>query len=158
MNKVRWMIGLMAMTVLLVLPASSFAQVDVEGSAVLHATGDGIATIHGMPADYINMSGDGVLYIVDRAGDASINVTGEGTRREIEVRGETVIMYRGFNGRAEVSGSDVLVRLIGENIVLDAAGQGRAMLRGTGTFQLQRRDGSHRDGNWASPGAEIELQ
>lgn len=158
MNKARWMIGLLAMTLLLVLPATSFAQVDVEGSAVLHATGDGIATIHGVPADYINISGDGVLYIVDRAGDASIHVTGDGIRREFEANGETIIMYRGFNGRAEISGSDVAVRLIGENIVLDAAGQGRAMLRGTGTYQLQRRDGSHRDGNWATAGAEINLQ
>lgn len=156
-KNVRWIIGLLALVALLALPTAGFAQEYARGTGVLHATGDGIATIHGEPADYINLSGDGTLYIVDRGGDASIHVSGEGLRREMSWQGQTLIVYRGFNGRAEISGSDVFVRLVGENIVLDAAGTGRVMLRGTGEYTLSRADGSHREGNWLSEGASIQM-
>jgi len=157
MKMARWIIGLLGLLMLLALPAAGFAQEEVRGTGVLHATGDGVATIHGEPADYINISGDGSLYIVDRAGDASINVSGEGIRREFSWRGETVIAYQGFNGRAEISGSDVYVRLTGENIVLDAAGTGWVLLRGTGEFTVSRADGSHYSGHWLPEGARIEM-
>lgn len=160
MKMLRRMIGLLALVALLALPTVSFAQSSAQeearGSGVLHATGDGVATLHG-DADYINLSGDGILYIVDRAGDARIHVIGDGIRREVEWGGEMLIAYQGFNGRAEISGSDVLVRVVGENIVLDAAGSGRVMLQGEGQFSLSRADGSHREGHWRQEPTTFEM-
>lgn len=111
------------------------------GTGHLTASGDGLAGLRGNGT--INISGNGVLWIRDRAGDAFIQVSGNGRRTEL---GNGWIRYAGFDGNAEVSGSAITVALSGYDIHLEASGTGKFVLRGNGTYQLGELSGSWTEG------------
>lgn len=117
------------------LPALALAQVSAGGTGTVTATGDGSAGIRG--AGDVSLSGNGTLLVIDRAGDATILVQGDGFRVE---RGSR-ILYRGFNGTATVSGSDFSVGLRGTGIELEATGTGAVRLIGTGTYTINGATG-----------------
>lgn len=99
------------------------------GTGRLTASGDGLAGIRGNGT--VTISGSGVLWIRDHAGDASIQVSGSGSKREL-ANGWT--RYVGFQGTAVVSGSKVTVALSGYDISLEATGTGKFVLRGNGSY------------------------
>ena len=120
-------------------PQTVLAESDGTGS--LTASGDGLAGIRGQ--GNIRISGNGVLWIRDLAGDASIRVTGNGQRTILP---SGWIRYAGFQGEATVSGSKVTVALSGYDIHLDASGTGKFVLRGNGTYQAGHLSGSWTEG------------
>lgn len=169
MNKQRWMIAVVLVLALLAIPASAFAQdtsaegsTTARGAGVLHAHGDGTVTIRLVPHDFdppnqFNATGDGVLHIVDFAGDANITVNGEGERHSFDYQGYTGIVYRGFNGRVEVSGSSFAVRLRGTGITLDAQGAGWVRLVGEGEYQTSGIYGGNNSGVWTEAGTTVNM-
>lgn len=147
----RWMlVGIVAILVsmlALLVPQVAGAQTTGGGTGTLEAQGDGMAAIRGNAT--VTITGDGTLWIRDDAGDASINISGTGTRSERD----NWVRYVGFDGSATVSGSDLLVALRGENIELDATGQGVYGLRGSGSYTAYGSNNNVLEsGSWTEPG------
>lgn len=111
------------------------------GTGQLTASGDGLAGLRGNII--VNISGNGILWIRDPAGDAVIQVSGHGRRTELS---NGWIRYAGFQGSAEVSGSRVTVALSGYDIHLEASGTGQYVLRGNGTYSTGKTSGSWTEG------------
>lgn len=137
--------GLALVVALLMTAAAVAAQ--GEGSGTLTAQGDGVAGLKGNGT--ITISGSGTLYIRDLAGDANINVTGKGTKRELR---NGWMLYAGFDGQAQVSGSQITVALSGVNINLKATGTGKFLLRGEGTYKTDKGSGV-----WTDEGKVIAI-
>lgn len=123
-------------------PQVAYAQ-SGGGTGTLKATGDGLAGIRG--SGDVTISGSGVLWIRDRAGDALIQISGSGNRREGE---NGWIRYSGFNGEASISGSAITVALTGTGIDLEATGTGRFVLRGSGSYTVEKDGIIILDGIW----------
>lgn len=139
-----------ALTLVLVAVLLTTAAVAAEqggGSGTLTAQGDGIAGLRGNGK--VTISGSGILYIRDQVGDASIVVTGKGTKRELH---NGWMLYAGFDGEAQVSGSQITVALSGVNINLKATGSGKFLLRGEGTYETSKGSGA-----WTDKGKVIAL-
>ncbi|MBC7233911.1 MAG: hypothetical protein H5T68_11805 [Chloroflexi bacterium] len=113
----------------------------VSGEGSLSAQGDGIAILAGRGT--VDLSGNGVLWIKDKAGNAVIQVTGEGEKKEFP---DGWLQYAGFHGTAHVEGSRIVVIVAGVDIEMTARGRGRAWLWGHGSYQGSA-DGS---GEWGS--------
>jgi hypothetical protein len=102
-----------------------------SGTGTLTASGRGRAAVKG--TGEINITGAGVLMVRDKGGDAIIEVDGKGTRSELS---NGWIRYKGYEGSAYISGTDVEVVLTGVNIDLLVNGTGKVILRGRGTYQV----------------------
>ncbi len=117
------------------------------GTGTLTAEGDGLAAMKGNGS--ITISGSGVLSVRDIGGDANINVSGKGIKREPNDR---TVIYIGFDGQAQISGSNIVVSLKGKNIQLEAVGSGKFVLRGQGKYHTDKEDGV-----WTEMGKVITL-
>ena len=123
---------------------------DLGGRGKLTASGDGKATMSGDMEAKISARG-GILTISDYNGNAEVDVTGYVTKEDI---GDGVVRYRGFDGTADISGSSVTVEILGDEIELTAKGIGSVILRGYGTYDVEK-DGRYMSSNdWAPPQAE----
>ncbi|MBT3313893.1 MAG: hypothetical protein HN390_04695 [Anaerolineae bacterium] len=123
-------------------PQTAYAQ-SGGGSGTLKANGDGLAGIRG--SGDVSISGSGILWIRDHAGDAVINVSGGRNRREGE---NGWVRYSGFNGEASVSGSQITVALSGFGIDLEATGTGKFVLRGSGSYTVEKDGITVLNGVW----------
>jgi hypothetical protein len=110
---------------------ASAEEADFRGAGTLQAQGDGIALLGGRGV--VDLSGNGILWIRDLAGDATIEVTGHGKKEEFN---DGWIQYANFHGTAHVKGTKIIVCIAGADIDLFAKGRGRAMLWGHGTYQI----------------------
>jgi hypothetical protein len=124
-------------------PQAAYAQ-SGGGNGTLIADGDGLAGIRGNGT--VTVSGNGVLWIRDTAGDAEINISGESGHRAEGERGW--IRYSGFNGQAVVSGSQVTVAVSGFDIHLEASGTGKFIMRGNGSYSVERNGVTLVNGSW----------
>jgi hypothetical protein len=118
-------------------PASPVAAQDagdgtfLRGEGVLDARGDGLIAVKGR-MDYEAHADRGILLVKDIAGDANIDVRGEG-----DCSGE----WNGFKlcfgtGEAHITGSDVGVILVGNDLVVHVEGKGWAFLKGRGVYTV----------------------
>ncbi len=125
----------------------------LNGTGTLEASGSGTAWIHGsldlaLSCDY------GTLMVHDRAGDMAITVTGNGVKDQ----SGRWTMYHGFDGTADITGSDVSVALVGSEVDLTVTGTGRAILVGDGTYQVSGSGGDViSSGDWQEPRDEYEI-
>jgi hypothetical protein len=103
----------------------------LRGQGVLTAHGDGLVAMRGR-MDLVATADKGVLLVKDVAGDADVDVRGDGGTTTWH--GFTV--YFGVNGEAHITGSDVAVIILGEDIRLHVAGRGWAYLKGRGTYTV----------------------
>jgi hypothetical protein len=131
-------------------PASQTALAQSTGGT-LTASGDGLAGIRGNGT--VILSGSGILWVRDQAGDASIEISGNGVKRELE---DGWVRYAGFQGQAVVSGSAITVALSGYDIELKASGTGSYVLRGNGTYTIVK-DGWEVEGEWTESAEEIPV-
>ena len=128
----------------------------LNGTGTLEANGLGTAWIHGS-LDLALSCDHGTLMVHDRAGDGDIKVTGNG----VEDQSGRWTMYHGFDGTADITGSDVSVALVGSGIDLTVTGTGRAILVGDGTYQVRGSDdGLISSGDWQEQrdGYEIGIE
>jgi len=100
----------------------------VRGNGTLTAQGDGLAILGGRGT--VDVSGNGILWVKDKAGNATIEVTGYGEKTEFP---DGWIQYAGFNGNAHIEGKRIVVMVAGVDIDLYAEGHGIAILWGHGT-------------------------
>ncbi len=111
----------------LVSPASAAAprpELTAHGRGTVQLAGD---------LDASTITGRGVLVVIDRAGDAKVRVAGVGHRSV----GKHLSVYSGFSGVAHITGSNVVVRVVGANLGLAAAGTGHFWLRGAGIYDTK---------------------
>lgn len=102
-----------------------------RGVGSLSAQGDGIAIIAILGGrGQVELTGNGVLWAKDIAGNATIEVNGYGEKEEFP---DGWIQYSGFHGNAYIKGKLVVVVVAGTDIDLSAKGHGRAILWGHGT-------------------------
>jgi hypothetical protein len=106
----------------------------LRGEGVLEARGDGLIAAKGR-VDYTAHADRGVLLIKDIAGDAEIDVQGEG---------DCSAEWNGFmicfgTGEAHITGNEVAVILVGNNIGVHVEGKGWAYLKGRGYFEVNGR-------------------
>ena len=117
---------------LLVIASLGFATVasaqSEDGMGTLKAKGDGFAGLHG--TGYVRVSGRGVLWV---KGEEFIEIRGDGHKK---VFPDGWTEYVGFDGAARIRGRGVSVLMAGEGIDLYAAGTGRVILWGKGTFEI----------------------
>ena len=123
---------------------------DLSGTGTLTASGNGVATMSGNMEVEISAHG-GILTITDYDGNAEVDVTGYGAKEDL---GNGAVRYSGFDGTAGISGSSVTVEILGDDIELTVDGTGSVILRGYGTYDVEK-DGRHISSNdWAPPHAE----
>lgn len=129
----------------------------LQGQGVLDARGDGLVAVKGR-IDYTAHADRGILLIKDIAGDAEIDVQGEG---DCSGRFHGFIACFG-TGEAHVTGSDVAVILVGSNLGVHVEGRGWVYLKGRGQYTVNGHGPFpwNPDGGFAGvapePGAEGE--
>jgi hypothetical protein len=101
----------------------------LAGRGVLNARGDGLIAVKGR-LDYEAHADKGVLLVKDIAGDAKIDVQGEGT---CTARWNDFMVCFG-TGSAHITGSDVGVILVGNDLGVHVMGKGWAYLKGRGQY------------------------
>jgi hypothetical protein len=104
----------------------------LRGRGVLDARGDGLVAVKGHVVAYDASADRGVLLVKDLAGDMTFHVEGEG---------DCSARYHGFiacfgTGEAQITGSDVAVILVGNDLNVHAAGKGWAYLKGHGSYTV----------------------
>ena len=138
-------------------PATNVAAEDerdgtfLRGEGVLEARGDGLIAVKGR-MDYKAHADRGVLLVKDIAGDAEIDVQGEG---------DCTAEWNGFmlcfgTGEAQITGSNVAVILVGNNIGVNVEGKGWAYLKGRGQYKVNGHGPFpwNPDGGFAGVGAD----
>lgn len=144
-------ITITAMTALALLAgAGSAAPASADsgsGAGTLTAHGRGYARFAG--DGHIVINGAGALLIRPSDGDDTWTIRGNGTKR-ITPSGD--IMFTGFRGTAEITGTNVIVSLDGVNIDLKVKGSGKYTLRGRGVYEASN------SANHSWRGAELVLK
>ena len=130
---------LIALSIVLIASGALTATASAEsltGKGTLEAWGDGVAGVHGRGR--VHVTGQGILWIKDVAGDAEWTASGRGEKRVFE---NGWIEYVGFHGEFDMTGRNIVVILSGNNIHLTATGRGRVVLWGQGHYRVGRRTG-----------------
>jgi hypothetical protein len=117
------------------------AQVQVSGTGAITLSG-GLAVV-----GTVGAGSGGRLSVVDMAGDARATLNG----RPVARRGAVKVPNRG--GSFYVKGSRVRVRVMGVSLSVSAAGRGRALFEGVGTYMLNGAAAQP----WSNPPVTIEL-
>jgi len=116
------------------------AQEIVAEKGVVVVEGDGTVALNG--SGEVMIEGDGTLFIVDRTDTATIQI--DSTKRlyhkEQQTRGNTVHIYRRFNGTATIIGDDIAVVMDGNNIMLSISGTGSMFVHGDGNYAINNDD------------------
>ena len=141
---------LMSVVWVLVMIPATLAQESFSGTGTITAWGNGSAAMHGDGT--VTITGNGVLYVIDRYGDAEIEVSGDGYRTERKYHGYTLLIYRGFNGEATISGTHFGAMLRGKDIHLTAEGTGKIVLKGRGEYEINGRTYS-----WTADGVTVQF-
>lgn len=119
------------------------ADVEFAGMGKLSAQGDGIAVLSGKGK--VDLSGNGILWIKDLAGNAQIDVNGFGSKK---VFPDGWIQYAGAHGTAHIRGSNIRIVIAGVNIDFQARGRGTALLWGHGTCTFNGKLGQWDNNNF----------
>lgn len=123
-------------------------SVVLAGRGTLQAQGTGVAAVRGL-MDYHAVADRGILLVKDVRGDAFIDV--DVHNYDGKVRWNGFVVFFGFHGPAHITGTDVGVVLVGDNVRIDVTGRGWAYLRGNGTYSVNGGDPQpwHADGGFA---------
>jgi len=143
--------GIVALSVVMLVGTVSADGFVGTGSIV--AEGDGWVWLHG--EGEIVLSGQGTLVIVDRAGDATINIEHSGETASSAAPKQQPggrLVFQRFDGTASISGSNVIVTMTGRNIHLEAKGTGVVRLRGHGWYKV-----NNSRGDWNLRGPELRF-
>jgi len=124
-------VAVLATVVALPASASEKREIKLEGTGVLIARGNGEATIEGNII-YFKVRGEGEVKITDLAGDAVVHAFGFGERKISENEWK----YEGV-GRVVAKGSNIVIEVEGQHLLLIAAGTGSAYLEGEWYYETR---------------------
>lgn len=112
-------------------PAFAAEGINLNGTGVLIARGNGEVTIEGNII-YFSVRGEGEVKITDLAGDAVVHAFGFGERKISENEWK----YEGV-GRVVAKGSHIVIEVEGQHLYLVAAGTGSVYLEGEGSYEIR---------------------
>jgi hypothetical protein len=137
--------------VLLIAPA--LASADAPGakwadqrapSSRVQAEGSGLITVSGRLSVNGQIPDRGVVVVRDRRGDARAYLAGE----PLDLRRGERTRVRRASGVLYVTGSNVTVTVIGDDLSFSIAGHGRALFAGSGVYRLDDGPEAEWAGEW----------
>ncbi len=147
----RALVAAIALMLLIALPALASAaeptgQVAAERgpSARVQASGSGLISVAGRISVNGLIPGRGIVVVRDRRGDARAYLAGE----ELELKRWERTRVRRASGLLYVTGSNVTVTVIGDELSFSIAGHGRLLLNGSGVYRLDGGPEAEWSGEW----------
>ncbi|WP_231585613.1 hypothetical protein [Methanosarcina sp. WWM596] len=114
----------------------------------LSAEGDGRVTLIGRFDLNLHLQ-EGEMAIMELSPDSTIQIEGDYTLEIRDERQENVLIYHIQSADVEISGSRKMLLLSGENITVEADGEGYAAFFGNGTYSIEDADGITKEEQWA---------
>jgi len=111
-------------------------------SARVQATGSGLMTVSGRLTVNGLIPGRGMVAVRDRKGDAKAFLAGSA----LELRRGRATRVRRASGVLFVTGSNVTVTIVGDQLSFSIAGNGRALFAGSGVYSID----SGPESEWSS--------
>ncbi|WP_440948633.1 hypothetical protein ACSAZL_10615 [Methanosarcina sp. T3] len=113
---------------------------ELNETARLSAEGEGRVTLMGGFDLNLHLQ-KGEIAIMDLSPDSVIQIEGDYTLEIKDGRQENMLIYHIRSADMEISGSQKTLLLIGENITIEADGEGYAVFFGNGTYTVEDLDG-----------------
>lgn len=127
---------------------TGLASADVlRGEGWLHAEGNGFAKLTMSGQVDIESQAVGVVYIY---GAEEIKAEGQGRRVD---RPNGGVIFYGFDGKIQITGQRMVIKMIGRRINFTAEGKGQAVLHGKGTYETKNRSG-----DWQPDGLTVAVE
>lgn len=114
----------------------------------LSAEGEGRVTLTGRFDLNLHLQ-EGEMAIMELSPDSTIQIEGDYTLEVRDERQENVLIYHIQSADVEISGSRKMLLLSGENITVEADGEGYAAFFGNGTYSIEDADGIKKEEQWA---------
>lgn len=114
----------------------------------LSANGDGRVTLMGSFNLNLHMQ-EGEMAVMELSPDSTINIEGDYTLEIKDGRQENMRIYHIQSADVKISGSHKMLLLSGENITVEADGEGYAAFFGNGTYSIEDADGIPTEEQWA---------
>jgi hypothetical protein len=139
-----------AVALMLIVPALASASAqsaqqrtgDPPPSARVQATGSGLMAVSGQLTVNGLIPGRGMVAVRDRKGDAKAFLAGSA----LELRRGRATRVRRASGVLFVTGSNVTVTIVGDQLSFSIAGNGRALFAGSGVYSID----SGPESEWSS--------
>jgi hypothetical protein len=113
-----------------------------------NAEGEGRVTLMGGFDLSLHLQ-EGEMAVMDLSPDSTIQIEGNYTLEIKDGRQENVLIYHIQSADVEISGSRKIILLSGENITVEADGEGYAAFFGNGTYSIEDADGIKKEEQWA---------
>ena len=113
-------------------------------SARVQATGSGLMSVSGRLTVNGLIPGRGMVVVRDRRGDAKAFLAGSA----LELRRVKATRVRRASGVLFVTGSNVTVTIVGDELSFSIAGNGRALFAGSGVYSIDSGPESEWSGDW----------
>ena len=141
-----------AVALMLIVPAIASASAqsaqqrtgDQPRSARVQATGSGLMTVSGRLTVNGLIPSRGMVVVRDRKGDAKAFLAGSA----LELRRGRATRVRRASGVLFVTGSNVTVTIVGDQLSFSIAGNGRALFDGSGVYSIDSGPESEWSGDW----------
>ena len=114
----------------------------------LSAKGEGRVTLMGSFDLNLHLQ-EGEMAVMHLSPDSTIKIEGDYTLEIIDDRQENMLIYHIQSADVEISGSRKMLLLSGENITVEADGEGYAAFFGNGTYSIEDADGIKKEEQWA---------
>jgi len=114
----------------------------------LSANGEGRVTLMGSFDLNLHLQ-EGEMAVMDLSPDSTINIEGNYTLEIKDGRQENMLIYHIQSADVEFSGSRKMLLLSGENITIEADGEGYAAFFGNGTYSIEDAGGITKEEQWA---------
>jgi len=126
---------LISLAAFVAMPALA-AEVNLEGTGLLFAKGEGEAIISGDIA-FFKVSGSGEVIITDYSGDAIVRSKGFGEVEKPDTGTEPRVWRYEGTGTVVAKGSNLSIKVEGKNLRLAVKGTGTAYLEGEGMYRIK---------------------
>ena len=142
-----------AVALMLIVPALASASVQSADerrddrpspTARVQATGSGLMAVSGRLTVNGLIPGRGIVVVRDRKGDAEAFLAGT----ELELRRGKATRVRRASGVLYVTGSNVTVAIVGDELSFSIAGSGRALFAGSGVYSIDSGPEAEWSGEW----------
>ncbi|AKB74752.1 ATPase involved in DNA repair [Methanosarcina lacustris Z-7289] len=114
----------------------------------LSAEGEGRVTLMGRFDLNLHLQ-EGEMAVMELSPDSTINIEGDYTLEIKDGRQENMRIYHIQSADVKISGSHKMLLLSGENITVEADGEGYAAFFGNGTYSIEDADGIPTEEQWA---------